>query len=150
MRRAALLLLPIGLLVLSGCTVQQPYTPLDLIQVRAAARAIVPIYVNFMNAYLTNDRAALVRDYRREQVACRLEDRVDRRDTIDPNVNLFAASADLGGFCNNLESAYVRWAITNHLPYDSTVNPSGADPFNGSAIALAKMPVLLAHPSERS
>lgn len=143
--------IPLLLLVaVTGCSGTRPYTAQDLRQVRTAAARIVPIYVNFMTAYERSDAAGMIKGYHQEQVACRLEDRVDRRDTIDPNTNLFEASADLDNFCNQIESAYARWAISQHLPYDKTIVPAGNNPFADSQIALAKLPALLAHPADRS
>ena len=137
-----------GLLLLAGCTGQQPYTAQDLHQVRTAYRELRPTYIAFKQAYGASNARGIVRQYHREQIECRMVDRIDARDTIDPNTDLFEASVGLDNFCNAIEQAYAYWARTHGQPVPKGVAPSAPDdPFLGSDKSLAQMPVLLRHPA---
>lgn len=116
------LVLPL-LLVFAGCRGTQPYTSQDLAQVKQADATIVPIYKQFKRDYRSDNQAAIQQTYALEQQACKQVDVIDKRDTIDPNVNLFQASADLDDFCNAIESAYVYWAKRHGLAYDKSIIP---------------------------
>src|SRR5947209_16514304 len=89
--------LPFGalLLLLAGCASTSLYLPQDTVQVRQAASEIVPVYEGFKHAYLANNGASLAYWYGREQQDCKLVDVIDKRDSIDPNIKLFAASENL-------------------------------------------------------
>ena len=120
MRRLFLL----GLLVaLAGCRGTQLYTPQDLTAVKSAEATIVPVYLQFKRDYGRDNLARIKHTYAQEQRVCKQVDIIDKRDTIDPNVNLFQASAELDDFCNAIESAYVYWAKRHGLPYDKTIVP---------------------------
>jgi hypothetical protein len=120
MRRLIFLAL---LVALAGCRGTQPYTSADLTGVKTAEATIVPVYRQFKQEYGRDNRAEIQRTYAREQEVCKQVDVIDKRDTIDPNVNLFQASAELDDFCNSIESAYVYWAKRHGLPYDKSIVP---------------------------
>jgi hypothetical protein len=144
MRRLSFLVL---LLALSACRGTQPYTSEDFHQVRQAYATIPPIYRNFKAAYLAGNRAGILREYRREQRACRLVDVIDNRDTIDPNINLFAVSAGLDTLCNDIEYAYTDWAMKHGYPYDRSITPGRPqDVFVDGDASLEKMPKQMEHP----
>lgn len=90
-------------------------------------------------------------DYRAEQVLCARVDVVDVRDTIDPNANLFQASAGLDNFCNDIESAYAGWERSHHHAYDKRVVPSYPEnAFKGSQLSLKQMNMYLRRPAALS
>src|SRR5437588_46403 len=101
---------------LAGCRGTQAYTAEDLSQVRSAYAALHPIYVNFKADYVRADRRGILTYFHREQLACKVVDQVDSRDTIDPNVKLFQASIELDNLCNAIESAYAYWASKHGYP----------------------------------
>ena len=143
-----LLVLPLLLLLTACSTATRPYTSLDLKQVRSAYVAIRPIYVNFKAAYLRGDTVGILDGFRREQRACRVVDKVDNRDTINPNTNLFQASIGNDDMCNAIESAYVAWAKAHHYPYNKSVVPGDPeDVFLTSDLDLLKMQAYLRHPA---
>jgi hypothetical protein len=107
--------------VLAGCRGTQPYTSQDLTGVKSIAATIVPVYREFKQAYRHDDRPVIESTFAREQAVCKQVDVIDKRDTIDPNVNLFQASAELDDFCNSIEDAYVFWAKAHKLPYDKSI-----------------------------
>ncbi len=114
----------VGLLVLlAGCRGTQPYTTQDLKGVTVAQATVIPVYLQFKQDYQSNDPARIEQGYAQEQQACKQVDVIDKRDTIDPNVNLFQASAELDDFCNAIESAYAYWAKKHRLPYDKLIVP---------------------------
>lgn len=114
----------LGLLMfLSGCRGTQPYTAQDLSAVKVAGETVIPVYLQFKRGYKSNDPALIEQGYQQEQQVCKQVDVIDKRDTIDPNVDLFQASAELDDFCNAVESAYAYWAKKHHLPYDKTIVP---------------------------
>lgn len=117
MRRYLPLLL-ILLPLIAGCAGTRPYTAKDLRQVNRAYDQLAPIFTQFQAAYNQNNLPAMRRLYAREQRACRLVDTIDKRDSIDPNTNLFTASSYLDSFCNDIETAYASWRKAHHLPYD--------------------------------
>lgn len=120
MRRLFLLAV---LVPLVGCRGTQAYTSHDLSAVKKAASTIVPVYRQFKRDYRRGNKAALQRAHAQEQKVCKQVDVIDKRDTIDPNVNLFQASAELDDFCNAIESAYVFWAKRHGLPYSKSIIP---------------------------
>jgi hypothetical protein len=120
MRRVSLVLL--ALVVLAGCAGSQPYSALDLKQVRQAYAAVRPVYWAFRAAYIANNYPAMKRLFAQEQRACHIEDVVDKRDTIDPNVNLYQASSQVNSFCNDIETAYAAYRKAHAMPYDELVN----------------------------
>lgn len=148
MRRLSLLAL---LILLAGCRGTQPYTAQDLSGVKVAQATIVPVYVAFKRSYFRDDVAAVKQTYAQEQRDCKQVDVIDKRDTIDPNVNLFQASAELDDLCNAIESAYVYWARKHGLPYDKTILPGRRqEVFLGSDTDLKTLPKYLRHPSALS
>jgi hypothetical protein len=146
MRRYLILL---GLVpILAACRGTQAYTAEDLSQVRTAYAELRPVYVAFRHAFYANGVQGILRNYHLERQDCRIVDEVDQRDTIDPNVNLFFASAELDNMCNSIESAYVTWAKPHHYPLLKGVD-SGipAEIFGGTDDELKKMNHYLAHPA---
>lgn len=138
-----LILLP----VLAACRGTQPYTSLDLSQVRTGYAEIKPTYLAFKHAFITNDSHGIRANYRVEQRQCKLVDEIDKRDTIDPNVNLFFASIELDSFCNAIEMAYVDWAKANGYSFPKDIPPSRKDEiWGGTDKELKKMRKYLAHP----
>lgn len=148
MRRLPLLL-PILLLV--ACKGTQAYSKTDLRQVKHGYSTIAPVYLQFHKAYFAGDTRRIVRLYHREQRDCRIVDVVDRRDTIDPNVNLFAVSAGLDDMCNAIESAYAGWAKQHGYPYDKSVELGRPeDVFIQADADWVKMPDQMKHPAALS
>lgn len=148
MRRIVLLFLPLALLLAACSTTTRIYTSEDLHDVRAAYATIRPIYLNFKAAYFRHDTAGILSGFHQERQACRIVDRVDNRDTINPNTNLFQASIVLDDMCNAIEGAYVSWARAHHYPYDKTIIPGYApDVFLTSDLDLLKMPAYMRHPA---
>src|SRR5947209_144673 len=94
------------LVVLAGCRGTQLYTAQDLTGVKVARATVIPVYLQFKRDYRSNNPIRIQQGYAQEQQACKQVDVIDKRDTIDPNVNLFQASAELDDFCNAVESAY--------------------------------------------
>ena len=145
--RRVLLLLPL-LAVLAACRGTQAYTAEDLAQVKEAYNNIPPIYIAFKRVYYGGDTAGILAEYHKAQAACRVEDAVDKRDTIDPNTNLFAASSGLDSLCNDMDSAYVQWAKQHHYPYDKSIVPGRReDVFVDGDANLLKMPKQMEHPA---
>jgi hypothetical protein len=133
---------------LAGCRGTQLYSKQDLQQVHQAWNELRPTYLAFERAYKQNDVPAMLADYHRERRQCKLVDVIDNRDSIDPNVHLFAASAALDDICNTIESAYTTWAIPHHYPYDQNVVPSRkGDEFIGMDLEFKEIPKWLRHPS---
>lgn len=136
------------LVLLAACRGTSPYTQQDLAQVERGYRIVPPIYRHFKHAYARNDLPAMTRWYHRERIACRLVDRIDQRDTIDANTNLFAASNGLDALCNDIEYAYAGWRKAHGLHYDTRLTPGDpATVFEDGDIALLKMPLELRHPA---
>jgi hypothetical protein len=139
------------LLVLVGCASNQPYTQQDLHEVRAASATLTPLVYAFRHAFFSDNTPGVLSAYHQERIACRLVDAIDRRDTINPNVKLWQASADLDDYCNDIESGFSTYAIEHHLPYDKKVNPSlRYDVMQQSKLDMKKMPDLLRHPADLS
>jgi hypothetical protein len=139
------------LLLLAGCRGTQTYTAQDLTAVKAAEATIVPVYLQFKQDYGRDNQARIERTYAREQEVCMQVDVIDKRDSIDPNVNLFQASAELDDFCNAIESAYVYWAKRHGLPYDKTIVPGRRqEVFLQSDADLLTIQKYLRHPSALS
>ena len=145
------------LLVVASITVvtargsSKPYTQKDLRDVRNDYALLRPIYLGFRAAYFRNDARSMARYYDREQVVCSQVDQIDRRDSIDPNVNLFQASVGLDNFCNDIESGYAAWQRSHHLRYDKRVVPAfPGDVFKGGDLSLKKIAGFLRHPSALS
>ncbi len=111
-------LLLMGLVVLAGCQGTQAYLPQDLTGVKVAEATVIPLYKQFKVVYKHHDVPGMKKTYAQEQQACKQVDVIDKRDTIDPNVNLFQASAFLDNFCNAIESGYAFWEKSQGLPYD--------------------------------
>lgn len=148
MRRLFLLAVLMGL---AGCRGTQAYTSQDLAGVKTAEATIVPVYRQFRRDYRRDNRAQIQRTYAREQEACKQVDVIDKRDTIDPNVDLFQASAELDDFCNAIESAYVYWAKRHGLPYDKTIVPGRRqEVFLGSDADLKTIGKYMRHPAALS
>lgn len=145
MRRLPLLLL---LVAAAACRGTQSYSTTDLHQVQQAYRTIPPLYRAFKAAYYADNGPLIVKDYAQEQKLCRLVDTIDKRDTIDPNTNLFSASAGLDSLCNDIEAAYTGWAIQHHYPYDKSIIPGRSqDAFVDGDSNLKKMPKQMELPS---
>jgi hypothetical protein len=90
-------------------------------------------------------------NYSREQELCTRVDVVDRRDTIDPNTNLFQASVGLDNFCNDIESSYAGWEKLHHRHYDKRVVPSFPEnAFKASILSLEQMNKYLRRPAALS
>lgn len=133
--------------MLSGCSVTQLYSPEDITQVRSVYKELLPTYVRFEAAYKADDTSGILRLYAREQHQCKAVDVIDQRDSIDPNINLFQASATLDGMCNTVEAAYAWWAKTHHRPYNIQLVPdTPATLFVGMIPSMQKFPLQLAHP----
>jgi hypothetical protein len=139
------------LVVLAGCRGTEAYTSQDLSGVKTAEATIVPVYLQFKRDYRRDNQAAIQRTYAQEQEVCKQVDVIDQRDTIDPNVNLFQASAELDDFCNAIESAYVYWAKGHGLPYDKSIVPGRRqEVFLGSDADLKTIHKYVLHPSALS
>jgi hypothetical protein len=133
---------------IAGCRGTQPYTAEDLHQVKAAYADIGPLYAGFKKAFAQGDAAGILHGYAQEQSDCRLVDEIDKRDTIDPNTNLFMASAGLDWMCDSIEEAYTYWAKRHGYPYDkhlTTDRPQ--DIFTGTDKSYVLMNDWLRHPS---
>lgn len=143
----ALFLLPLALLAVA-CRGTQPYSQTDLVEVKQAYVSVHPTYLAFKRAFQAGNGRDIMRLYRREHAQCRLVDTIDKRDTIDPNVNLYQASITLDDMCNAIESAYVFWAKKHRLPYDKIVVPARPrEAFVGSDADLKKIKKYFRHPS---
>ncbi len=139
------------LLVLAGCRGTQPYTAEDLTGVKVAQATVIPVYLQFKQDYRSNNTSRIEQGYAKEQQACKQVDVIDKRDTIDPNVNLFQASAELDDFCNAIESAYAYWAKKHGLPYDETIVPGRhQEVFLQSDADLLTIQKYLRHPAALS
>lgn len=148
MRWLTLLVLLVGL---SACGQTQLYTPQDLRQVRQVYATLPPIYRSFRAAYLAGNKEGILRGYREERKACRLVDEIDKRDTIDPNINLFAASAGFDSLCNDIEYAYMDWAKKHGYPYVKALVPvRPQDVFVDGDFNIKKMPKQMQHPAAYS
>lgn len=148
MPRTLCFILALILILLAGCAGTQPYTATDLRQVREAYATITPIYNAFKIAYAKNDEAAMNRLFAREQRACRLVDTIDNRDSINPNTNLFQASAYLDTFCNDIESAYSGWREAHGLSYDASLPKTlPGTYFLDGDYNMTQMPRLLKQPA---
>ena len=144
-------LTPLAALLLAGCLSSQPYTAQDLSAVKRVYAELLPLYVDFRSAYFHNDGVQMGQDFHVEQRLCKHVDVIDKRDSIDPNVNLFQASAGLDNFCNDIESVYAAWEKDHHLPYDKSIVPAfRLDAFKGSDVALKKLVKYLRNPSALS
>lgn len=131
---------------LGGCGGQK-YSPQDMAQVRAVYAALLPTYVRFEVAYKAGATARILRLYARERRECKAVDVIDARDSIDPNINLFQASATLDGMCNTIDSAYAWWAKTHRRPYNVSLVPdTPANLFVGMIPLLQKVPLQLKYP----
>lgn len=129
------------------------FSPLDLRQVRAVYSNLRPIYEQFKVADRSNNSQGLASAFAREQRLCVRVDTIDRRDTIDPNTNLFQASTGLDTLCNTIESIYAGWREQRHLPFDKSISAAPAtDPtvFEGADKTIAHMAKWLEHPSTLS
>lgn len=135
------------LIVLTACSLTQPYTQQDLLQVRQGYTTIRPIYIAFRDAYKHKDIAGIRAAFKREQKACRLVDQIDQRDSIDPNIDLFAASAGLDGWCDDIEGVYAYWAKKHHFKYDKSIPVSlPSDAFKDGNKNLKYIPKYLRRP----
>jgi hypothetical protein len=142
------LLIVIVFLVLAGCARTGPYSSQDLRDVRTAYDTIRPILLAFESSYFRHNSQGILSGYHREMTACKLADRIDKRDSIDPNVKLFEASADLDNMCNDMDSTYTLWAKSNGYPYDKTVTPAlPGDVFKSAEKSMKEMGELLRHPA---
>jgi hypothetical protein len=138
--------LALGLL-LAACGGSQPYTQLDLRQVRTTYAVLAPTYRSFKADYLRGDLPAMTSAFRKEQRACRTVDEIDQRDTISPSVNLFLASEGLDNMCNAIEYAYASWRRDHHLSWDESLNLGPeADLFVNADDSLEHMPRELRYP----
>lgn len=139
----------IMMLFLTACASSQPYTQRDLQQVNHAFRVLRPIYLDFRTAFFRGDFAQMTRDFASRRPACKEVDAVDRRDTIDPNTDLFQLSAGMDGMCNDIESVYAAWEKAHHMKYDkSIVLAFLSQAFNGSDRGLRIMAQFQRHPRE--
>jgi hypothetical protein len=107
--------------------------------------------VSFKVAFAHASGPAMGRIFSKEQRVCRQVDSIDRRDSIDPNTNLFQASAALDTLCNDIESAYNTWRSNHGLPYDATIPVAvpGSEFKDGDSDML-KMSQWLRHPAALS
>jgi hypothetical protein len=143
--------LGIALLLLTSCGASQAYTSQDLTDVKSIYASLLPVYLNFSNAYAQGDWSQMTVNYHREQVICTRVDVVDRRDTIDTNTNLFQASVGLDNFCNDIESAYAGWEKLHRHPYDKRVVPSYPEnAFKASILSQQLMKKYLRRPAALS
>lgn len=148
MRRVSLALLALALL--AGCAGSQPYSALDLKQVRQSYATIAPIYWAFRKAYIANNFPAMKRLHAKERAACHLEHVVDNRDTIDPNVNLYLASSQIDSFCNDMETAYSEWRKAHGMTYDESLPSTLAGTyFEDGDYNMQEIGRLLRHPAKR-
>jgi hypothetical protein len=146
-----ILLVVFATTLLVGCGLPPPFTKQDLQQVRQGYATILPLYNDFKTAYFQENTQRILSDYQQEQKDCRLVDEIDNRDTIDPNTNLFQASAGLDDMCNWIEEAYAGWAKPLGYPYPKDVIPSPRTyAFTNTAETLAKIPKYLQHPAALS
>src|SRR5579864_921931 len=148
--RKVLLVVPF-LAILSGCGASPLYSQQDFHQVMQSYSELRPLYIDFRAAFERRSSAEMSRDYAAEQGDCKLVDRVDQRDTIDPNTNLFLVSALLDNFCNDIESVYAAWQKAHHRPYDKTVIPAVlSEAFIGSDKEIQQITKAVRHPSDLS
>ena len=139
------------LFLLAACASTAPYTKQDLQQVREVHGFVVPDYENFKAAYLRHDDRVMQSWYYRSEADCRIEDRVDKRDTIDPNTKLFEASALQDSICNDIEAAWTYWRKAHHLRYDKALVPAAlTDAWQDGDLDVKKIPALLRHPRQLS
>ncbi|MGI8969022.1 MAG: hypothetical protein ACR2GA_07970 [Chloroflexota bacterium] len=137
------------LVALAGCAGTQPYSQRDFHQVTTAFHQLVPAWWGYEQAYKRHDTAGILRNFHVEQHVCyTLVDEVDHRDTIDPNVNLFHASASLDNICNSIEELYRTWAQKNGYPFNKHIPPAlPAQTFLGQNKELPIMTKQMRHPS---
>jgi len=146
MRRSLFLLLLLPLL--AACRGTQLYTSQDLSQVKKAYAELKPTYLAFERAFEANNTREILSGYHTELHQCHLVDAIDQRDTIDPNINLFYASAELDNMCNAIELGYTTWASTRGYPYPHDIVPARPiDIFPGTDSGLLLMKMYLAKPS---
>lgn len=145
MRFAILLVLAVAL---AGCNfTSPPYTQADITQVNEAYHMLHSNYLDFKKAYWSHNDPLLRTSYHRVEQACRIVDVIDNRDSIDPNVKLFSASAELDNFCNDIEVVHAVWAKDHHYHYQAKLLPDiPEETFLGADKCFATMPDLLAHP----
>lgn len=135
----------------SSCITQPAYSSQDYAQVHQAYRELVPVWLAFRRAYYHHDKAAFLRAYAREQSICNgLVDGVDARDTIKPLTNLWTASSDEDGICNNIESVYVIWAARHCYPYDKKVQPAGYPFFGAGDYYIRAIPKYFRRPASET
>jgi hypothetical protein len=146
-----LILLILTPLAIAASRSSNPYTSQALRDVKQNYAQLHPVYLRFKASYQRKDALAMADQYRREQIVCAKVDKVDQRDTIDPNTDLFAASAELDNVCNLIESAYAAWEKAHHLKWDKRVTPAfPGDLWSGEDLSLKKMRGYLRHPSALS
>jgi hypothetical protein len=137
------------MLLLTACASSQKYTQQDLQQVNHAFSVLRPIYLDFRAAFFRYDFVQMTRYFVARRPACREVDAIDRRDTIDPNTDLFQLSAGLDGMCNDIESVYAAWEKAHHMKYDKSIVPSFlSQAFNGSDRGLRIMAQFQRHPAD--
>jgi len=135
--------------LLSACGSSQAYSQEDFRQVTQAYSVLLPIYLDFRAAFRHDDFAQMTHDFASRRPACKEVDAVDRRDTIDPNTDLFQLSAGLDGMCNDIESVYAAWRKAHHMTYDKSIVPAFlSQAFNGSDRGLRIMAQFLRHPRD--
>lgn len=146
--RIFLLLIPLAAALLSGCGTPPPYTHQDMMQVTQSFDRLLPVYLSFRDAWFNNNGPVMTHDYALEQRYCTVVDQIDKRDTIDPNINLFAVSAGLDGFCDGIEEYYAAWLKSQHLPYDRQVQPGlTSTGFLNTDLWVAELKQELRHPN---
>ncbi|GAC1324216.1 MAG: hypothetical protein NVSMB22_12770 [Chloroflexota bacterium] len=135
--------------LLAACASSALYTQQDLVQVRQSWTEIGPVYKNFKRAYMHHDDASLRYWYAQEQTRCKLVDVIDKRDTIDPNIKLFQASADVVDLCNDMEGVWAFWRRAHGLSYDKALLPASLFyNWQDGDLDIKKVPGLLRHPNE--
>ncbi len=142
-------LLPLTLLavMLTACTGTQKYSSRDFQQVHQGWAELRVTYPAFRAAFKADDTAGILAWYHRERQQCKLVDEIDNRDSIDPNINLFWASAALDDICNTIETAYTTWARPHGYPYDKNIVPARpAEIFVGMDLEFKEIPKMLRHP----
>jgi hypothetical protein len=137
------------LLFLPACASSQEYSHQDLRQVNHAYSLLLPVYLDFRAAFHRGDFAQMTRDFASRRPACKEVDAIDRRDTIDPNTDLFQLSAGLDGMCNDIESVYAAWEKAHHMKFDKSIVLSFlAQAFKGSDRGLRIMAQFQRHPRD--
>ena len=137
------------MLLLTACASSQSYTKQDFRQVNHAYSLLLPIYFDFRAAFFRGDFVKMTREFESRRPACKEVDAIDRRDTIDPNTDLFQLSAGLDGLCNDIESVYAAWEKAHHMKYDKSIVPTFlAQAFKGSDRGLRIMAQFQRHPRD--